>query len=142
MTLAEYHHKRHFSKTAEPKGKSPGKTAKRAKQLSFVIQKHAATRLHFDFRLELDGVLKSWAVPKGPSLNPSEKRLAVAVEDHPLEYATFSGTIPKVRCGRLRPMAYPRGDWRLLSVGRRNLMRSSRDQPLVRSSHLAMLVNT
>lgn len=110
MTLAEYHRKRHFSKTAEPKGKSLGKTVKR-KQLSFVIQKHAATRLHFDFRLELDGVLKSWAVPKGPSLNPSEKRLAVAVEDHPLAYAKFEGTIPAGEYGAGEVIVWDRGYW-------------------------------
>lgn len=111
MTLAKYHRKRHFTKTAEPKGKSPAKAAKRAKQLSFVIQKHAATRLHFDFRLELDGVLKSWAVPKGPSLNPSEKRLAVAVEDHPLEYAKFEGTIPAGEYGAGEVIVWDRGHW-------------------------------
>mgnify|MGYP000594265720 CR=1 FL=1 len=92
--LAEYKARRDFAKTPEP-GPKRGK----AKGNSFVIQKHAARRTHFDFRLEHDGVLKSWAVPKGPSLDPAEKRLAVHVEDHPLDYGDFEGTIPKGEYG-------------------------------------------
>ncbi len=94
--LQSYHQKRDFEKTNEPRGTS-NKSA--SKHLSFVVQRHHASRLHYDFRLELDGVLKSWAIPKGPSMNPLDKRLAVHVEDHPLDYAHFEGTIPKGNYG-------------------------------------------
>ena len=90
MGLKEYNKKRDFEKTSEPQGKEE----KSEDKLVFVVQRHAATRLHYDFRLEIDGVLKSWAVPKGPSLNPKDKRLAMMVEDHPFSYRTFEGNIP------------------------------------------------
>jgi bifunctional non-homologous end joining protein LigD len=108
--LAEYNAKRDFRRTAEPAGKVAKKSGK-ATGNSFVIQKHAASRLHYDFRLELDGVLKSWAVAKGPSLVPGEKRLAVHVEDHPLGYGTFEGTIPQGEYGGGTVMLWDRGTW-------------------------------
>ncbi len=107
--LQQYRKKRNFSSTSEPLG-SPSRT-KSSDELLFVIQKHAARRLHYDFRLELDGTLKSWAVPKGPSLNPSDKRLAVHVEDHPMEYADFEGIIPPRQYGAGTVMVWDRGQW-------------------------------
>lgn len=104
--LDTYRAKRDFAKTPEP----PPRLA-RKKGWSFVVQKHAATRLHYDFRLELDGVLKSWAVTRGPSLNPADKRLAVEVEDHPLEYGGFEGTIPRKEYGGGTVMLWDRGTW-------------------------------
>lgn len=108
MSLSRYHQKRDFVKTAEPKGKV--KKAK-TKQLLFVIQKHAASHLHYDFRLELDGVLKSWAVPKGPCLDPKIKRLAIQVEDHPYDYADFEGIIPQGQYGGGTVIVWDQGIW-------------------------------
>src|ERR1700722_5677191 len=106
--LSTYKAKRDFQKTREPSGQDPVKPTIRRR---FVIQKHAATRLHYDLRLELDGVFKSWAVTKGPSLDPHDKRLAVEVKDHPLDYGDFEGTIPKGQYGGGTVMLWDRGYW-------------------------------
>jgi bifunctional non-homologous end joining protein LigD len=109
MSLDEYHKKRDFQKTPEPSGK--GEAAKTSSQLIYVIQKHRATQLHYDFRLEWAGTLLSWAVPKGPSLDPSVKRLAMQVEDHPIDYADFEGVIPADEYGGGTVMVWDIGTW-------------------------------
>ena len=108
--LETYRDKRDFRKTAEP----AAKTAARSNGRAYCIQKHDATTTHFDLRLEHDGVLKSWAVTKGPSLDPSQKRLAVATEDHPVDYADFEGTIPEDEYGGGTVMLFDAGEWRPL----------------------------
>ncbi|HEU5048488.1 MAG TPA: DNA ligase D [Rickettsiales bacterium] len=105
-SLKQYRHKRNFKITSEPEGRK-----EKAKGFHYLIQKHDATRLHYDFRLELDGVLKSWAVTRGPSLNPHDKRLAVEVEDHPVAYGSFEGTIPKGQYGGGTVMLWDQGSW-------------------------------
>ena len=107
MALEEYRRKRDFTRTKEP---PPERARPRKQKLSYLIQKHDATRLHYDFRLELDGVLLSWAVTKGPSLSPADKRLAVRTEDHPLSYGSFEGTIPKGQYGGGTVMLWDQGN--------------------------------
>jgi bifunctional non-homologous end joining protein LigD len=107
VSLAVYRHKRDFARTPEPRGR----TRRAAERLSFVIQRHAASRLHYDFRLELDGVLKSWAVPKQPAPVAGRKRLAVHVEDHPIEYGRFAGEIPEGHYGAGTVAIWDRGWW-------------------------------
>ncbi len=111
--LQRYRTMRDFGTTAEPAGGAVARraAAKAGKGLSFVVQKHAARRLHYDFRLELDGTLKSWAIPKGPSLDPADKRMSVHVEDHPLEYANFEGVIPEKQYGAGTVIVWDRGTW-------------------------------
>lgn len=111
--LKKYRQMRDFGATPEPSGGKP----KRGKLPMFVIQKHRATRLHYDFRLEMEGVLKSWAIPKGPSYDPSQKRLAMMTEDHPYDYGSFEGVIPEGNYGAGNVIVWDTGTWELIEPG-------------------------
>ena len=118
-SLAEYERKRDFSKTGEPSGRPKGMGKARRRHPRFSIQKHSATSLHYDLRLEVDGVLASWAVPKGPSLDPRDKRLAMRTEDHPLDYLEWEGVIPKGEYGAGPVIVWDRGVFQNISETRR-----------------------
>ena len=127
MTAKEYLRKRDFSQTPEPRGFWNRAGRRSRKDPDFVIQKHDSLSLHYDFRIEVDGVLKSWAVPKGPSLDPRERRLAIPTEDHPLDYAEFEGVIPKGQYGAGTVLIWDRGTYKNMTK------RNNRIVPMVQA---------
>src|SRR5256714_2714890 len=133
MSLSLYKKKRRFDVTTEPEGKN--KSSKKA--LRFVVQKHDASHVHYDFRLEMEGVLKSWAVPKGPSLNPSDKRLAMMVEDHPYDYRDFEGIIPEGNYGAGTVIVWDEGTYEPLENASGN--KKENEKNLLRQLHAGSL---
>ena len=136
MSLKEYNQKRNFNSTAEPEEE----INKSASELVFVVQKHAASHLHYDFRLEINGVLKSWAIPKGPSMNPADKRLAILVEDHPFSYKDFEGTIPEGNYGAGKVIVWDNGTYTLADEHGLNKVESKLQSDL-QKGHLSFILN-
>lgn len=136
MDLSKYNLKRNFNSTNEPKGE----IKKSKNELIFVVQKHAASHLHYDFRLEMNGVLKSWAIPKGPSINPEEKRLAIMVEDHPYSYKDFEGTIPEGNYGAGTVIVWDNGTYTLADEQKTESVEAKFKSGL-QNGHLSFILN-
>ncbi|MDI5889414.1 DNA polymerase ligase N-terminal domain-containing protein [Flavobacterium yafengii] len=136
MSLSEYNQKRNFNSTLEPEGKIKQSST----ELIFVVQKHAASHLHYDFRLEMDGVLKSWAIPKGPFMNPADKRLAIMVEDHPYSYKDFEGTIPEGNYGAGNVIVWDNGTYILANEDGLDIDEHKLQSDL-KKGHLSFILN-